>query len=151
MSRELKGYHVALIFGSCFAIIITVNLVLATQAIRTFPGLEVKNSYVASQSFDHDRAAQDALGWQVSVTVKDGVLRLGIGDRSGPVKARIIEAKLGRSTFAGDDRMLEMQQGNGVYVAEVPGLAPGAWRFWLTAEAGDGTLFKQSHDLWVPK
>lgn len=151
MSRELKGYHVALIFGSCFAIIIGVNLVLATQAIRTFPGLEVKNSYVASQTFDQDRAAQDALGWQVGVTVQQGVLRLGIGDAAGPVKARIIEAKLGRASFAGDDRLLDMRQGNGFYMAEVPGLAPGSWRFWLTAEAADGTLFKQSRDLWVPK
>lgn len=151
MSRELKGRHVALIFGSAFAIIIAVNLVLATQAIRTFPGLEVKNSYVASQSFDHDRAAQDALGWQVGVTVEKGVLRLGIGDAAGPVKARILEAKLGRASFAGDDRLLEMQQDNGFYRAAVPGLEPGAWRFWLTAEAADGTIFKQSHDLWVQK
>lgn len=151
MSRELKGHHVALIFGSCFAIIIGVNLVLAIQAIRTFPGLEVKNSYVASQTFDHDKAAQDALGWQVGVSVQDGVLRLGIGDAAGPVKARITEAKLGRSSFAGDDRLLDMQQGDGFYFAEVPGLAAGSWRFWLTAEAADGTIFRQSHDLWVPK
>ncbi|MFV0333216.1 MAG: FixH family protein [Tropicimonas sp.] len=151
MSRELKGYHVALIFGFCFAVIIGVNLVLAAQAIRTFPGLEVKNSYVASQSFDHDRAAQDALGWQVDARVEDGVLRLAITDATGPVKARIVEAKLGRASFAGDDRLLEMQRNNGTYVAEVAGLAPGSWRFWLTAEAGDGTIFRQSHDLWVRK
>jgi nitrogen fixation protein FixH len=33
-----------------------VNLLMAYQAISTFPGLEVKNSYVASQKFDERNA-----------------------------------------------------------------------------------------------
>ena len=60
---EIKGWHVALWFSMAFGVIIAVNLTLAFNAVRTFPGLEVKNSYVASQSFDADRAAQNALGW----------------------------------------------------------------------------------------
>ena len=36
----LTGRHVALIFGSAITVIIGVNLTLATQAIKTFPGLE---------------------------------------------------------------------------------------------------------------
>ena len=44
------------IFASFFVVIIAVNLVMAFSAIRTFPGLEVKNSYVASQEFDRERA-----------------------------------------------------------------------------------------------
>ncbi len=47
---------------SAFAVIIAVNLVLAFKAVRTFPGLEVENSYVASQTFDAERTAQEALG-----------------------------------------------------------------------------------------
>ena len=53
-------------FVAAFGVIIGVNLVLALSAVRTFPGLEVKNSYVASQTFDERRAAQEALGWTVS-------------------------------------------------------------------------------------
>ncbi|WP_370272721.1 FixH family protein, partial [Pseudooceanicola nitratireducens] len=62
---RLKGWHVLAGFTAAFGIIITVNLVMATQAIRTFPGLEVKNSYVASQEFDDRRAEQQALGWTI--------------------------------------------------------------------------------------
>jgi nitrogen fixation protein FixH len=64
MITQIKGWHVALAFGLAFGLIIAVNLTLAFNAIRTFPGLEVKNSYVASQSFDRDRQAQTALDWQ---------------------------------------------------------------------------------------
>ena len=55
--KQLTGRKVLLIMCSAFAVIIGVNLTLAFQAVATFPGLEVKNSYVASQSFDDDRAA----------------------------------------------------------------------------------------------
>lgn len=46
--KELTGRHVLLMFVAGFGIIIAVNLTLAFSAVRTFPGLEVKNSYVAS-------------------------------------------------------------------------------------------------------
>lgn len=65
---EIKGWHVFTGFAGAFSIIITVNLTLAFQAVRTFPGLEVRNSYVASQTFDADRTAQLGLGWDVSAT-----------------------------------------------------------------------------------
>ena len=57
MTRQIKGWHVLTGFGVAFGVIIAVNLTLAYQAVATFPGLEVKNSYVASQSFDVDREA----------------------------------------------------------------------------------------------
>ncbi|MEL7345657.1 MAG: FixH family protein, partial [Pseudomonadota bacterium] len=49
--RQLTGWHVFGMFALAFGIIISVNMTLAFQAVRTFPGLEVKNSYVASQAF----------------------------------------------------------------------------------------------------
>ena len=61
--RELTGRHVLVITVSAFAVIIGVNLTLAYQAVATFPGLEVQNSYVAGQGFNDRKAAQEALGW----------------------------------------------------------------------------------------
>ena len=55
---EIKGWHVFTGFALAFGVIIAVNLTLAFQAVRTFPGLEVKNSYVASQSFEQERRDQ---------------------------------------------------------------------------------------------
>lgn len=63
--KPLTGRHVLAITLAAFGVIIAVNVLMAVKAVRTFPGLEVANSYVASQSFDRDRAVQTALGWRV--------------------------------------------------------------------------------------
>ena len=78
--RELTGKHVLAITVGFFGVIIAVNMVLAVQAVRTFPGLEVKNGYVASQTFDADRRAQEALGWTLVQTYEAGKLRLVMTD-----------------------------------------------------------------------
>ncbi|HBR40028.1 MAG TPA: nitrogen fixation protein FixH, partial [Sulfitobacter pontiacus] len=54
--RPLTGWHVLAMFIGGFSIIISVNLALAFNAVRTFPGKETESSYVASQNFDTDRA-----------------------------------------------------------------------------------------------
>ena len=106
MIKEIRGIHVAAMFVGGFSIIIAVNLLLAVQAVRTFPGLEVKNSYVASQSFDRDRAAQEALGWELSAKVEDDTLHLVFDGDSAP---QSVTARLGRATHTGDDRQLELR------------------------------------------
>ena len=73
-AKPLTGRKVFLMFAAAFSVIIGVNLILAYKAVTTFPGLEVKNSYVASQSFDAERAAQLALGWDIGAEVTDGVI-----------------------------------------------------------------------------
>ena len=57
---ELTGKHVFAITAGAFAVIIGVNVLLAVKAVSTFPGLEVGNSYVASQGFNTRKAAQEA-------------------------------------------------------------------------------------------
>ena len=52
MTRELTGRYVLVITLCGFARSLRVNVFMAVMAVGTFPGLEVKNSYVASQSFD---------------------------------------------------------------------------------------------------
>ena len=59
MTREFTGWHMLGLMVGGFGIIIAVNLTLAWNAIATFPGLETRNSYVISQSFQADRAAQN--------------------------------------------------------------------------------------------
>lgn len=61
--KPLTGRKVLMILVAAFGIIIAVNMTLLYNAIKTFPGLEVKNSYVASQTFDDRAISQRALGW----------------------------------------------------------------------------------------
>ncbi len=147
--RKFTGWHVLAIFGGCFAVIISVNLVLAYSAVSTFPGLEVKNSYVASQGFDDRRAEQEALGWNVRADAKGGLLILSIKDAQGrPVQAGSLEAVLGRATHVQDDREPDFVFDGTAYVAR-ESLRPGNWNIRMKATALDGSLFEQRVILHV--
>jgi nitrogen fixation protein FixH len=149
MKGELTGRKVLAITVSAFAVIIGVNVVMAVQAVRTFPGLEVKNSYVASQTFDAERAAQEALGWTLTERYTDGELRLSFRDAAGlPVKVEKLSATIGRTTEAASDLVPDFAWQNGDYVTAAD-LGPGKWMILLEAFAADGTRFHQRLDMFV--
>lgn len=141
--KPITGRKVALIFCSAFAVIIGVNLVLAFNAVSTFPGLEVKNSYVASQAFEEDRAAQIALGWDVSATVSDDELRLSVLKDGVPVQPDIQSAVFGRATSVAEDQFPTFRFDGTAFVAAIKPAAKGNWNLRLVARAEDGTIFKQ--------
>lgn len=148
--RPLTGRGVLAIFIGAFGVIIAVNVLLAYNAVRTFPGLEVRNSYVASQSFDTERAAQQALGWTLSAKLAgDGRLSLGIRDRGGaPAAVASLSARIGRPTERTDDRDLDLIRVGDGYEARFAA-GPGKWHLWVEATALDGTAFRQRLTLVV--
>ncbi|MEM6888035.1 MAG: FixH family protein [Pseudomonadota bacterium] len=149
--KTLTGRHVALIFGGCFSVIIAVNLTLAYSAVKTFPGLEVKNSYVASQQFDRDRATQEALGWSVAARATSDRVTLSVTDaRGSPVKLAALKATLGRATHIRDDLEPDFVFDGERYIAPID-LAPGNWNIRMVAEADDGTVFRQRVVLHVER
>lgn len=146
MARELTGRHVLAITLAAFGVVIAVNMLLAVKAVGTFPGLEVANSYVASQQFDRDRASQDALGWTVTADYEDGEMTLMIRDRDGnPARVRSLSATIGRPTHVRDDQTPRFTYRDGLFRAPLA-LEPGVWNIHLTAIASDGTEFRQRID-----
>lgn len=139
---EIKGWHVFGGFALAFGIIIAVNLTLAYKAVSTFPGLEVRNSYVASQSFDKDRAAQLALGWEVSAYIKDNELVLNIARDQQPLSPKIDSAILGRATHVGQDQFPEFTF-DGQSLRAPVNAASGNWNLRLRARGENGALFQQ--------
>lgn len=151
MTKQLTGRHVLMIFCGAFGIIIGVNLLLAWSAVSTFPGLEVKNSYVASQQFDERKAAQEALGWTVRADAAEGELILRFTDAQGlPVRVGALDAVVGRATHVADDIRPEFIFDGVAYVAPVH-LADGNWNIRLTALAENGTQFSQRVILHVKR
>ena len=149
MTRELTGAKVFAITASAFGLIIAVNIFMAYKAVSTFPGLEVANSYVASQVFDTERAAQKALGWTLEHGYANGRLTLAFRDSSGaPVAVKALTAVVGRTTQAAQDVTPAFGYVNGIFSAPVA-LAPGKWMILLEATAADGTRFHQRLDLFV--
>ena len=147
--RQLTGRHVAIITVSAFAIIIGVNLTLAWNAVATFPGLEVKNSYVASQSFNENRRAQEALGWDSGLTYDGSTLALTLDGPDGfPAAPTRLDAVLGRPTHVADDVVPAFAFDGARWTAPME-LAPGYWDLRLVAEAADGTEFRQRLEIFV--
>lgn len=146
---ELTGKHVLAITVGSFAVIIAVNLTLAYQAIRTFPGLEVSNSYVASQGFNERKAAQEALGWQLAPSYANGRVDLAFTDRNGvPVAVTGLDVLIGRVTSTMDDTTPVFVAVGDVYSSDLV-LARGKWMVEVTAWSLDGTLFEQRAELFV--
>jgi nitrogen fixation protein FixH len=141
--RELTGGKVFAIFAGAFGLIIAVNIAMAWSAISTFPGLEVQNSYVASQGFNARLARQRALGWDVRVEVAAGELRVHITDPDGtPAEVAGLSATLGRATHTRDDVAPAFSYAQGSFRAPVE-LEGGNWNLRLVATAADGTEFRQ--------
>jgi nitrogen fixation protein FixH len=146
---ELTGRHVFAITAGAFAVIIGVNLVLAVKAVTTFPGLEVKNSYIAGQGFDARKAAQEALGWTLVPVYEGGQVVLVFTDRDGlSVKVQDLQVLIGRTTEASQDQWPIFRPELDTYTADVV-LAQGKWMVKVTARAADGTLFEQRSELFV--
>jgi nitrogen fixation protein FixH len=149
MEKRFTGKHMLAVFALSFGVIIAVNLTLAFKAVSTFPGLEVKNSYVASQDFDARRQAQQALGWTSAVTYDAGQVALNITDAAGqPVQAADIGVLIGRKTTVEYDSYPVMTFDGTTYRAAAD-LGPGVWIVKVTAQSESGVTFEQRLDLWV--
>jgi nitrogen fixation protein FixH len=146
---EITGRHVFAITSTAFAVIIGVNALLAFKAVSTFPGLEVKNSYVASQGFNARKSAQEALGWTMTQNYDKGRMILAFTGRDGlPVTVADLQVLVGRTTSTAQDARPDFVQADDVYTALLD-LGPGKWMVKVTATAADGTLFEQRSELFV--
>lgn len=148
---ELTGRKVAAVTVTAFTVIIGVNFLMAFKAISTFPGLEVKNGYIASQSFDRDRAAQQALGWNLAADYDhtEAALELVFTDSAGaPAPVGDLTVLVGRPTEARSDTWPVFALDQNTYRAPLD-LNPGKWMLKVVAYAPDGTRFQQRLDLFV--
>lgn len=141
--RPLTGRKVLVIVVSAFSIIVTVNLVMAYFAVNTFPGLEVRNSYVSSQGFNDRLARQRALGWETDAAMQAGVLTLQItGPDGAPAAVETITAILGRPTTERDDRTVAFTRSGDGFVATIDA-DYGNWDLRFTAVSAEGVEFSQ--------
>lgn len=149
---EITGRHVLFGFVGAFSVIIGVNLVLAFSAVKTFPGLETPSSYIANQTFDEDRAAQEALGWTIAATIEgeDLVVRI-TGADGAAVRTEELGGILGRPTTVRDDKTLEFAWRDGAYRAPIGAVEQGNWDYRMEAVALDGTPFKQRVEVAFPE
>ncbi len=131
------GFHMWVLAVSFFGVIIAVNIGMATLAMRSWTGLVVGNSYIASQEFEEKRLAheaQRAAGWKADLTYRSGTARLVIVDGARtPIDLGEVSLKLNRPVGGHDDRVVDLERKlDGSYEAAIE-LPPGVWELTVTA------------------
>lgn len=139
-SPEFTGKHMLLVICAFFGVIISVNVFMAVSSARTWTGLVVNNSYVASQEFQvkADAAhAQNAAGWTMDMRYEDGDLVVWLLDPTGPLELNEVSAFVRRPVGGHDDVTVPLARVGDTYRGPVA-LASGVWD--VTVTTGDTEL-----------
>ena len=136
-AQGFTGFHMWVLAVSFFGVIISVNIGMAVLATRSWTGLVVQNSYVASQEFETKRLAHEAqktAGWRAALTYSPGAARLVILDGAdSPVDLGEVTLTLNRPVGGHDDQKVALSRAsNGGYEAAVT-LPHGMWEATVTA------------------
>lgn len=135
MTRHFTGYHMFAITVSFFAVVIGVNVVMATFAERTFGGTVVDNSYVASQRFNHwldEARAERALGWRLTADREGSHAVVELTGAAGAQVAAMAIHPLGRLP---DQRLHFAPISAGRY-RSIETLPDGRWRLQIDVRQG---------------
>lgn len=151
-SISFTGRHMLMCMLAFFGVILCVNLTMAWLASRTWTGLVVKNSYVASQAFNDelDRAhEQNARGWTPVLSYNAGLFRFRLRDRNGSsVPLANVRMTIGRPAFEQQDAIIALTRaGREGYQADWA-LAPGPWAIRIDADVGEST-YRLDHRIIV--
>ncbi len=137
-SKPFTGRHMLMITVSFFAVVIGANLTMAISSARTWTGLVVANSYVASQGFQDVQDTikrQLAAGWSLDISYADGLVAFTAIDGAGAqLQLQDVSAFLRRPVGGHDDVTLPMTLKDGRYVAAIE-LAAGVWDITVTTGA----------------
>ena len=141
VSRKFTGWHMTGTLVAFFGTVMAVNFTMAGFALSTFGGIQVENSYVASQNFNQwlDAAAQqERLGWDVTLKrAAEGKLRV-VAEGPGESASLIAHARhpVGRKP---DTSLTFTRQPDGSFLSDQP-LESDRWIVRL--ELADGA------DVW---
>jgi nitrogen fixation protein FixH len=148
--RPITGRFVLVIFIAFFGVIAAVNAVMMTLAIRTMPGLDVANGYVASQAMNQEFEAmriQTERGWKADVSVQlknsQAPISLSLTDKAGsPVTGLAVTARLAHPALTRADHSgILIERRPGFYSAEISDIQPGAWTLVLEASRNGARMF----------
>lgn len=134
IARRFTGLHMTALLCGFFGVVIAVNMVMATFAVRTFGGVVVENSYVASQKYNGwlaEARRQEKLGWSVKAGVAaDRRVTLVTSVEDAAVSG-VASHPLGRQP----DVALNFHRQGGKLVSDRP-LPEGRWNVRLTVRRG---------------
>lgn len=147
------GWHMAGVMVLFFGTIISVNVFMAYNAITSWSGLVVPNTYVASQQFNGKVAQARALAatgvnGRLAVTA-DGARYEILGPDGQPVEADHLVLNFKRPVGEHQDFSIDMAaEGNGVFSASRQ-ILPGHWIVEAIAERGGERILHHAERISV--
>jgi nitrogen fixation protein FixH len=155
----LRGVHVLWSLIGFFAFVIAINVAFTVLAVRTFPGEDVRRSYLQGLHYNETlaaRRAQAALGWRASAALAPSaagaIVEVRIRERDGaPLSHLTVRGVLRRPTHESADVSLEFTpRGGGAYVAHIGRLDAGQWRLRARAERANGAALDLERSFFWP-
>lgn len=156
--RQITGRFVLITFIAFFGTIALVNGIMMTLAIRTMPGLDVRNGYDASQRYNGEIAAmrdQAARGWIAETTLKlngaEAAVTIEIRDASGkPVAGLGVSTRLSHPADRKVDHQVVLNESApGRYAAVFADVTRGAWDLVIDARRGDERVYASRNRVFL--
>ena len=149
--KPLTGRMVLFLLLGFFGIVIGVNMIMMSLAIKTLPGTEVDSAYSASLAYEKEIAAahdQNVRNWQVDAQVQRGpdgeaTLRVEARDNNGrPVSGLKFQGRFERPTDRRADQAVTLAEtGIGIYSGRAALIVPGQWNLVLQGDAAGRRMF----------
>ncbi|NVN85672.1 MAG: FixH family protein [Rhodopseudomonas sp.] len=157
--RPLTGRVVLASLLGFFGLVIGVNLLMMTLAIRTLPGTEVDSPYAASIAYEGEIAAareQTQRAWNVDAKVErrsDGsaLLRVEARDKNGaPLQGLKFFGRLERPADKRADLEVALAEvDSGIYRGNAAGVGAGLWDLVLEGDQAGIRMFLSKNRLML--
>lgn len=148
--RPITGRFVLFCCIAFFGVIAAVNAVMMTLAIRTMPGLDVANGYVASQAMNREIDAmrsQTERAWIADIAAglhnKTAPITISLSDKLGkPVTGLAVTVRLAHPALTRADHTgVLIERRPGVYSADLADIQAGAWTLVVEASQNGERMF----------
>lgn len=159
MFGKLTGRDVLLWLIAFFGLVIAVNAYFITISVTTFRGEDEQKPYL--QGIEYNRtlarhAEQAKLDWNASMSatrLASGVVRVAIAvaDAQGrpQMQLKLFGELRHPSDETRDHTIVLRESGKGRYIADIKGVAPGAWDV-IVQNASRTEPFEAVRRMWVP-
>jgi nitrogen fixation protein FixH len=148
---RIRGWHVLAAMCVFFGVIIAVNAVFITAALRTYPGEVSITPYEDGLAFNRQlaqQARQAELGWRAAARAEAASVVVEIADAQGrPVEGLSVQGRLQRpATEAGALDLVLTEDVPGRYRAALEAVV-GAWDLTIEANGAGGRDFQAERRL----
>lgn len=150
MAAPRRSRWIPWVFVGGFLVVVAVNAIMITLAVRSFTGVTTTEPYTKGLRFNEQiREAEtyERLGWQVGVrfrptAARRGTIEVELAARDGtPIDDAALTAEFSRPVEKGRDFTLALRAiGGGRYAGSVEFPAAGVWDVKYRIERGGQTM-----------